>query len=60
MISIMDNVGRILDEFDAADSRNEVADATHDALRRQVVEVMEQLESLIHDADHVEIVQIPE
>ena len=60
LISIMDNVGRILDDFDAAHSRNEVADATHDALRRQVVEVMEQLESLIDDADHVQIVQIPE
>ena len=60
LISIMDNVGRILDDFDAAHSRNEVADATHDALRRQVVEVMDQLESLIEDADHVQIVQIPE
>ena len=60
LISIMDNVGRILDDFDAAHSRNEIADATHDALRRQVVEVMKQLESLVHDADHVEIVQIPE
>ena len=60
LISIMDNVGRILDDFDAAHSRNEVADATHDALRRQVVEVMDQLQSLIDDADHVQIVQIPE
>ena len=60
LISIVNNVGRTLHDFDAAHSRNEVADATHDALRRQLVEVMEQLESLIDDADHVEIVQIPE
>ena len=60
LISILDSVGRILDELDDLDGALRLSDAAHDRLRPQVGALMTQLETLIDEADLVDIVQRPE